>query len=375
MQQNQHRINSVGKHTYGVQNIDVYWWPEHDTFLDIGSFCSISGYVKVYIGGNHRTDWATTFPFGHTSKDVFTKFDGKGHPATKGSVKIGNDVWIGTDVTIMSGVTIGDGACLANNSVITKDVEPYTIVGGNPAKVIKQRFDDKTITQLLRLKWWDWDDEKIDKYSPILCSGDFKQLFDMVGDDLEEIVNEMYEKPSDINQHIPTLLEYGGDCDHITEMGVREICSTWAFLGAAPKKLISYDIENPSKWGGNIQHVYDMAKAYNLNFEFRQENVLKIEIEPTDLLFLDTWHCYSQLKAELERHSGKVRKYIIMHDTESYGYTNEPLTSEHAWEGDLLEGVGLQQAIKEFLNENDEWELHKRYINNNGLTILKRRWQ
>jgi len=190
--------------------------------------------------------------------------------------------------------------------------------------------------------------------------------------DLEEIVNRIYQTPSDINEHIPTLVEYASECEHITEMGVRAITSTWAFLGAAPKKLISYDIENPAKWGADIQYVYNVAEHYGLNYEFRKENVLKIDIEETDLLFLDTWHAYNQLKAELEKHSPKARKYIIMHDTTSYEFRDEPLTSENAWEGDLDFGRGLWAAVTEFLDSTDEWVLHKRYTNNNGLTILKR---
>lgn len=190
--------------------------------------------------------------------------------------------------------------------------------------------------------------------------------------DLEEIVNRIYQTPSDINEHIPTLVEYASECEHITEMGVRAITSTWAFLGSAPKKLISYDIENPAKWGADIQHVYNVAEHYGLNYEFRKENVLKIDIEETDLLFLDTWHAYNQLKAELEKHSSKARKYIIMHDTTSYEFRDEPLTSENAWEGDLDFGRGLWAAVTEFLDSTDEWVLHKRYTNNNGLTILKR---
>jgi len=190
--------------------------------------------------------------------------------------------------------------------------------------------------------------------------------------DLEQIVNQIYSTPSDINEHIPALIEYASECEHITEMGVRGITSTWAFLGAAPKKLISYDIEYPSKWGGDINLVYEVAKQYGLNYEFRKENVLKIEIEETDLLFLDTWHAYCQLKAELELHHSKARKYIIMHDTTSYEFRDEPLTSENAWEGDPPSGKGLWAAITEFLESNHEWILDKRYTNNNGLTILKR---
>lgn len=190
--------------------------------------------------------------------------------------------------------------------------------------------------------------------------------------DLEQIVNQIYLTPSDINEHIPTLIEYASECESITEMGVRAITSTWAFLGSAPKRLISYDIEDPSKWGANISLVYDVAKQYGLNYEFRKENVLKIEIEETDLLFLDTWHAYCQLKAELDLHSPKAKKYIIMHDTTSYEFRDEPLTSENAWEGAPPSGKGLWAAVTEFLDSTDEWQLHKRFTNNNGLTVLKR---
>lgn len=190
--------------------------------------------------------------------------------------------------------------------------------------------------------------------------------------DLEQIVNQIYTTPSDINEHIPTLIKYASECETITEMGVRAITSTWAFLGAAPKRLISYDIENPSKWGANINMVYDVAKQYGLNYEFRKENVLKLNIEETDLLFLDTWHAYCQLKAELDIHSSKAKKYIIIHDTTSYEFRDEPLTSENAWEGAPPTGKGLWVAVTEFLESTDEWILHERYTNNNGLTILKR---
>lgn len=184
MYQNSNRIRSVGKHTYGYQNIEVYYWGE-GTWLDVGKFCSISGHILVYLGGNHRTDWATTYPFGHNVPFHQTNeklISGEGHPSTKGNVVIGNDVWIGTHVTIMSGVTIGDGACIANNSVITKDVEPYSIVGGNPAKVIKKRFDDETINSLLELSWWDLEDYYINQMTPYLCLPDFKEY-------LPELIN------------------------------------------------------------------------------------------------------------------------------------------------------------------------------------------
>lgn len=159
---------SYGKYTYGAATV---LWHNYANLI-VGKFCSIASNVTVYLGGNHRTDWVTTFPFGNIVRynHIFDKFDGQGFPATKGNVTIGNDVWIADNVTIMSGVTIADGAVIAANSHVVKDVGPYTIVGGNPAKEIRKRFNDDQIAKLLQIKWWDWDDEKINNHTPLLCS-------------------------------------------------------------------------------------------------------------------------------------------------------------------------------------------------------------
>ena len=183
----------VGKHTYGKDNITVHSWDE-DTELVIGNFCSIAPRVKVFIGGNHRTDWISTYPFG------FKKFDkapfdptlGLGEcgrswvkdyrrSTTRGGVTVGSDVWIGSDVTIMSGVTVGDGAVLAANSHVVKDVAPYTICGGNPAKPIRRRFPDDVVEKLLKLRWWDKSDEEIGEIKSILCSSRIDLLFQRYG--------------------------------------------------------------------------------------------------------------------------------------------------------------------------------------------------
>ena len=158
---------SYGKYTYGTPNV---LWQSKDANLTIEKFCSIAANVNIYLGGNHRTDWVTTYPFGHIHQNTFNTFTGEGHPATKGNVIIGNDVWIGSNVTIMSGVTIGDGAVIANNSHVVKNVEPYCLVGGNPAKFIKYRFSKDQIKQLLQIRWWDWEDNKINKYISLLCN-------------------------------------------------------------------------------------------------------------------------------------------------------------------------------------------------------------
>jgi acetyltransferase-like isoleucine patch superfamily enzyme len=157
---------SRGKYTYGEPTVVC---AQEGTDLVLGNFCSIAQNVTVYLGGDHRVDWVSTYPFGHIHQSVFDLFDGKGHPASKGNVIIGNDIWIGNGVTIMSGVTIGDGAVIAGGSRVVKDVGAYTLVGGNPARYIRHRFKPDQIEALLEIKWWNWSDDKINSYVPLLC--------------------------------------------------------------------------------------------------------------------------------------------------------------------------------------------------------------
>jgi len=161
----------VGKFTYGHESISTLGLDQNS--LEIGNFCSIAGGLTVFLAGNHPLNQISTYPFGLT--DSMVAWESKGYIASNqnlsnGPVTIGSDVWIGTNVTIMSGVSIGHGAVLAANSHIVKDVPPYAIYGGNPAKLIRYRFTDTEITKLLNIKWWEWDDETIQKAQPILSS-------------------------------------------------------------------------------------------------------------------------------------------------------------------------------------------------------------
>jgi acetyltransferase-like isoleucine patch superfamily enzyme len=162
------------RYSYGLENIRVRDWGE-GADVKVGSFCSIADNVTIFIGGNHRTDWVTTYPFGHIHKDVFNHH-GKGHPATKGDVVIGNDVWIGSGSTILSGVTIGDGAVIAANSVVVKDIPAYAIAAGNPAIALKFRFTRSQIERLLENPWWELPDSRINDLIPLLCSNDIEAL-------------------------------------------------------------------------------------------------------------------------------------------------------------------------------------------------------
>ena len=162
-------IASVGKYTYGWENIyTVHHLNDHKVY--VGSYCSIASTCKIFLGGNHHTDWITTFPFGHIHKHIFNTFDGFGQPVSNGDVIIGNDVWIGENVTIMSGVKIGNGVVIATNSHIVKDIPDYAIIGGNPAKLIRFRFTEEQIEKLLKIQWWNWDDNKVNENVPLLCS-------------------------------------------------------------------------------------------------------------------------------------------------------------------------------------------------------------
>jgi virginiamycin A acetyltransferase len=132
--------------------------------LIIGKFCMIaSGVQFIMNGGNHLTRAVSSYPFSIFGGDWSDAMQGKTFPS-RGNTTIGNDVWIGTGATIMPGVQIGDGSIIATSSVVTKDVEPYTIVGGNPAELIKARFTKENIDILLKVQWWNWPIEKITKH-------------------------------------------------------------------------------------------------------------------------------------------------------------------------------------------------------------------
>ena len=153
----------IGDFTYGFPIVRT--WGEN-TRLKIGKFCSIGEHVQIYLGGNHHTDWLTTYPFNVMLKDQYPGIDGE-CAATKGDVIIGNDVWIANDVMILSGVTIGDGAVIAAGVVVVKDVPPYEIFGGVPADFIKYR--DVALNAKLP-EWWDWPLEKLAEEIPRLMS-------------------------------------------------------------------------------------------------------------------------------------------------------------------------------------------------------------
>ena len=161
----------IGDWTYG--NLTVMRWNTNDKLI-VGKYSSIGPDVSIIFGGNHRQDWITTSPLPAGTFQAYKKFPKakniKDFIYSKGEVKIGNDVWIGAKTIILSGSTIGDGVCIAAGSVVSGEIEPYSIVAGNPAKEIKKRFSEDIIKKLLTIKWWNFSDEKVNEYSDLLCS-------------------------------------------------------------------------------------------------------------------------------------------------------------------------------------------------------------
>jgi len=173
----------IGKYSYGNPQVISYG---NSGKLKIGNYCSIADGVTIFLGGDHRTDWATTFPFTIFKRKWPQGAKISGHPATKGDIVIGHDVWIGHSATILSGVTIGHGAVVANHAVVMADVPDYGIAIGNPARTFKKRFSDEVIARLLRLQWWNWTDEEIGEALPLMLSQDIELFLETYESRLSE---------------------------------------------------------------------------------------------------------------------------------------------------------------------------------------------
>ncbi|WP_296073641.1 type B chloramphenicol O-acetyltransferase [uncultured Agrobacterium sp.] len=178
---------SVGRYSYysgyyhghGFEDCARYLVPDEGADrLIIGSFCSIGSGAAFIVAGNqgHRHEWISTFPF-YWMPEVQAFRDAKNGYLPAGDTVIGNDVWIGSEAIIMPGVRVGNGAVIGTRAVVTRDVEPYSIIGGNPAKVIRKRFRDREIALLDEMAWWDWSDDRLSFAMPIITSGDVEALY------------------------------------------------------------------------------------------------------------------------------------------------------------------------------------------------------
>lgn len=160
------------------QNNVLYHYPINQDKLVIGKFCSIACGVKfMFTSANHALRSLSTYPFPIFADTWNLDWENVTHAwDNKGDIVVGNDVWIGYEAVVMQGVKIGDGAIIGSRAVVTKDVPPYTIVGGVPAKELRKRFDTETIRSLQQICWWDWSDKKIKQLLPHILSGNIDEL-------------------------------------------------------------------------------------------------------------------------------------------------------------------------------------------------------
>lgn len=205
---------------------------------------------------------------------------------------------------------------------------------------------------------------------------------------IESLFINLKNEKSDINEHLETLKKLSSECDTVIELGIRWMVSIIALAVSGCKNIYGYDVIHPSAFDGNrFENLEKYCKKYNLNLNIVQGDVLELTTIPEcDLLFIDTFHAYRQLKSELFLFSDKVKKYIVMHDTNSYAEIDEAYISKKEWfekykNNEIINEIvdincekqGLKNAIEDFLSENKDWEIFKIYENNNGLTVLKRK--
>lgn len=167
-------------HGHSFDDCARYLMPDRNDVdkLIIGSFCSIGSGASFIMAGNqgHQSEWISTFPF-HFMPEFEIFHGAKNGYEAMGDTVIGNDVWIGSEAMIMPGVKIGHGAIIGSRAVVTKDVEPYTIVGGSPAKPIRKRFSEEEIKWLLEMNWWDWPDNLLKEAMPLMTEKSVKELY------------------------------------------------------------------------------------------------------------------------------------------------------------------------------------------------------
>lgn len=168
-----------GVETYGVPMIHQY---DKNCILRIGRYCSIAAGCQIILGGNHHTNWVSTYAF-YQEPDKFPRFSelGESNSTNHGDINIGNDVWIGRNVMILPGSTIGDGAVIGAGSTVAGKIPPYSIAVGNPCRVVKRRFSEEHIEKLEEIAWWNWSYEKINENIHLICNDDIEHFINSQG--------------------------------------------------------------------------------------------------------------------------------------------------------------------------------------------------
>ena len=264
--------------------------------------------------------------------------------------------WWGDNLLVDWVTKVAERRCVITSSTSCKHAHSQTVNNDPPENFASIVENDRAIYQQLT--------NYLDTALPLRAEIYFQSLPSMT-----------HRGAIDIHEHLVTLRSLAHDCEHVTEFGTRYGISTSALICGQPQKVVSYDI-NAGWFAPYKSEAEALAQVAGVNFQFIEGDVLGVDIEETDLLFIDTHHTYNQLTAELNKHASKVRKYIVMHDTVTYGTADEPPYENGVVSGQLngLQSVrtGLQMALEDFLEGNSDWVIGQEFKNNNGLTILTR---
>lgn len=264
--------------------------------------------------------------------------------------------WYGDDYLVDWVWKIAQRRCVITARTSCLHFHSQTIFKNPPDNFAAIVDNDKLIYEQLT--------EKLDNSLPLIAELTFMNL-----------PAQTHRAAVDIHEHLPTLRNLANQCKHVTEFGTRYGISTVALICGQPDTVVSYDI-NKEFFEPYKSEVEALAQTAGVTFQFVEGDVLGVDIEETDLLFIDTYHTYNQLTKELNKHNSKVKKYIILHDTVTYG-TQDEKPYQYGVVSEQLTGLqrsreGLWMALEDFLEANTDWIIKEHYENNNGLTILER---
>lgn len=337
--------------TYFDRNVNIISWSD-DYRVILGKYNSIGRDCNFFLHANHRTDWITTSSqlWGPVTHDIAEMHMKMGHPSCKGNIIVENDVWIGAKSSIMSGVKISNGAVVAAGSVVTKDVPPYAIVGGNPARILKYRFTENLIERLLQIAWWDWDEDRIKENASLLWTNNvesFINKFDL-GQTIDKKISKI--KKMDKKERIETLLHsnrmlftttnfnyeklyglkmliddvinsetvmvevgsFAGISSELFALHCEKIYCVdmwfpyWEVTDKDKMEYAEFNFDKLLKTYGNIEKIKDSSEMASNKFED----------ESLDLVYIDAAHDYQSVKQDISLWYPKVKKggYISGHD-------------------------------------------------------------
>lgn len=252
------QLIKLGRGSYYDKNIHIMSWKDEFQLI-VGRYCSIGRDCMFFLNANHRPDWVTTSTLirGLVTPELNEYLNTIGHNSGKGDIIIGNDVWIGADCKIMSGVHIGDGAVVAAGSVVSKNVKPYTVVGGNPAEFLYTRFRADLVKKLLEIRWWDWPEEKVQEYSDLLWSSKIEEFIKKAQTDKQSIKKINIVKTEDNNK----VIKYKNNTSSPLDVNVEFVESYTNLVQYSDNLLLNPDVEYWSSqshnWNNRLFRITD----------------------------------------------------------------------------------------------------------------------